>query len=132
MVMRVFPFSPLSSRGLEVGDLIAVPREDGRWGCLQITDLKQSGIGSRTTLVVGVLPWVGECPPTRGEVARLRVADQGLTGIEIFTEGGLEVVATSSVVPHDLPSNYRDLEVGTKHKVWGWKTAIGRVNAIDA
>jgi len=129
--MRNFPFSPRSTRELEVGDLIAVPREDGRWGCLQVTDLKRSGSGSRTTLVVGILPWVGEHPPTSGAVSRLSVVEQALTRIEIFTEGRLEVVATSSLVPHGLPSNYRDFGVGTTHNVLGWKAAIARVSALD-
>ena len=131
MATRSLPFSPRTTSKLEVGDLVAVPRDDGRWGCLQVTDLKRRGTGSRTSLVVGVLPWVGESPPTSKDVAGLRVTAQGLTGIEIFTEGGLEVVATSPVAPHAFPSNFRDFEVGTKHNVWGWKAAIARVTALD-
>lgn len=131
MVMRTFPFSPRSATGLEVGDLIAVPREDGRWGCLQVTDLTRRGTGSRTTLVVGVLPWVGEQPPTSQEVSGVSVTEQALTGIEIFTQGGLEVVDTTSVAPHRLPSPYREYAVGTTHHVWGWRTTIRRAAAIE-
>lgn len=54
------------------------------------------------------------------------VTEQGLTGIKLFTEGGLQVVANSAVVPSGLSSNYRDLDVGTVHHVWGWKTAVRR------
>ena len=52
------------------------------------------------------------------------VTEQALTRIEIFTEGGLQVVANSPIVPTVYASNYRDFEVGTKHRVWGWKAAI--------
>ena len=128
--MRTFPFSPRSATSLEVGDLIAVPREDGRWGCLQVTDLKRHGTGARTTLVVGVLPWVGEQPPTHREVSGLSVTEQALTGIEIFTQGGVEVVATSSVAPQGFPSPYREHAVGTTQHVWGWRTALRRTAAI--
>ena len=128
---RSFPFSPRSTRGLALGDLISVRREDGRWGCLQVTDLESSGPGSQKSLVVGVLPWAGSEPPTPEAVRGLATVEQGLTRIEIFTEGGAEVVANAAVVPHGLPSNFRDFAVGTTHKVWGWRTAIRRVAELD-
>lgn len=57
---RSFPFSPRSTATLEVGDLIAVPREPSGWACLQVADLNRRGPGARTTFVAGVLRWRGE------------------------------------------------------------------------
>jgi hypothetical protein len=129
MPNRTFPFSPRSTAPLEPGDLIAVPGEASVWACLQVVDVKREGPGSRTTFVVGVLPWRGQSPPTREAVAGLAATQQGLVPIELFTKGGLQVVDQSEVISTDLPSNFRDMQVGTVHKVWGWQTAIRRALA---
>ena len=113
---RTFPFSPRSTVVLEVGDLIAVPCEPG-WACLQVTDLKGRGPGARTVFVAGVLPWRGDEPPTCDEVKGLRATEQGLVPIEVFTQGGLQVVDQAVVVHAGLASNFRDFGVGTVHKV---------------
>ncbi|WP_165553660.1 hypothetical protein [Kribbella capetownensis] len=49
--------------------------------------------------------------------------------IELFTDGGLKVVDHAEVVSTGLPSNFRDMQVGTVHNVWGWKAAIKRAQA---
>jgi hypothetical protein len=95
MTKRQFPFSPRTSGQLEQGDIIAVPCGGGRWACLQVVELKREGVGSRSTLMVGPLPWSGAAPPTDRDVEGLPVTEQGLTRIELFTEGGLQVVANS-------------------------------------
>jgi hypothetical protein len=94
-------------------------------------DVKRVGPGSRTTFVAGVLPWRGPSPPTSQAVAGLAATQQGLVPVELFTKGGLRVVDQSEVISTDLPSNFRDMEVGTVHKVWGWQTAIRRALADD-
>jgi hypothetical protein len=68
---RSFPFSPRSTRQLELGDLIAVPCEPSGSGCLQVVDLRRRGPGSLTTFVAGVLPWRGDHPPTGPDVVDL-------------------------------------------------------------
>lgn len=82
--------------------------------------------------MVGNLPWGGAESPTERDVMGLEVTEQALTRIELFTEGGLQVVANSPLVPTVYASNYRDLEVGTKHRVWGWKAAIRKATAAAA
>jgi hypothetical protein len=126
MTGRSFPFSPRSTQALERGDLIAVPREPSGWACLQVVDLIRSGPGARSTFVAGVLPWQGDEPPTQQAVSGLAACDQGLVHVQIFTEGGLEVVAAGHVVATDAPSNLRGFGMGSRHKVWGWQTAIRR------
>lgn len=122
---RQLPLSPKTCTELQVGDLIPVHLSSGEWGCLQVTDLKRTGPGSLKSLVVGVLPWRGARRPTAADVEGLAVVVQALTGIEIFTEGGLEVTGQSEdLAPSGPSSNFRDLGVGAKHHVWGWKTAV--------
>ena len=129
MPNRSFPLSPRSTASLELGDLIAVPCEPSGWACLQVVDLKREGAGARTSFVAGVLPWRGSAPPTGRDVAGLAAVEQGLVRIELFTDGGLQVVDRGEVVSTGLPSNLRDMRVGAVHKVWGWKTAIRRAQA---
>ncbi|GAA2872958.1 hypothetical protein GCM10010523_36330 [Paenarthrobacter ilicis] len=62
----------------------------------------------------------------------LAVTEQALTRIELFTEGNLQVVANSPLMPTVHASNYRDFEVGTKHLVWGWKVAVRKAAAAAA
>ncbi len=129
MTSRVFPFSPRSTKSLEIGDLIAVPCEPSGWTCLQVVDLHRAGVGARTAFVAGVLPWRGHTPPTRGDVAGLGATAHGLVRVELFTDGGLQVVDHAEVVGTGLPSNFRDMQVGTVHNVWGWRAAIALAQA---
>ena len=72
--------------------------------------------------MVGVLPWSGPEPPTRKDIAGLKVVKHGLTRIEIVTEGGLRVTDHSPLVPHGLHSRH-DHERYATTSVWGWRTA---------
>lgn len=126
VVDRTLPFAPKSTGSLLRGDLIAVPREPSGWACLQVIDVRRSGAGARTTFVAGVLPWRGEEPPTRQAVSGLAVSEHALVPIEIFSEGHLQVVDEGAALATGLPSNFEDLDVGTRHRVWGWRTAIER------
>lgn len=132
MSSRSFPLSPRSTQPLEAGDLIAVPCEPSGWACLQVIELQRTGAGSRTTFVAGVLPWHGAEPPTQHSVSGLHAVEQGLTPIEVFTEGGLQVVDAGQVVSTDLSSNFQDFSVGAQHKVWGWRTAIRKAQSASS
>jgi hypothetical protein len=124
-----FPCVASHNQGFEIGDLLAIPGEDGQWGCLQVTDLKRHGVGALTTLVVGVLDWHGSEEPTAESVLGSSVIEQGLTGIEIVTAGGYQITGTCAVGPNPWPSNFEDFGVGTTHNTWGWRTAARKAGA---
>ena len=128
MHAREFPFSPRSSLRLEIGDLIAVPGTEGRWAVLQVSALRRSGPGARSTLGVGVLPWSGEEPPRPEDIAGLDFTEHGMTAIEIFADGGAEVVGCAPLAG-GVQSDMLDHYVGARHKVWGWRTAMRRALA---
>src|SRR3954447_25053767 len=96
MTGRSLPISPRSTQSLELGDLIAVPCEPSGWACLQVVDLARSGPGMKSSFVVGVLPWRGDEPPTHLAVAGLAASEQGLVHVNLFTQGGLEVVGAGT------------------------------------
>ena len=121
---RTFPHSPRSTATVELGDLIPTELSDGDWGCLQVTDLKRTGPSSRSSLVVGVLPWVGKAHPRAADVEGLAVIQQGLVGIDLFTKGSAVITANAALVDSDLTSPMRDFDVGTISQVWGYMTAL--------
>lgn len=124
---RTFPYSPRSTATLRIGDLVAIP-DGGRWAVIQVAFLQASGPGARTTFGAGILPWGGPDLPTAADVAGLGFIERGLTGIELFTQGGMEVVATAPLCGGSQ-SNLDDFSVGTMHSVWGWRTAVRRALA---
>jgi hypothetical protein len=129
MTDRAFPLSPRSTRDLEVGDCWAIQLADGTFGVCQVTDLRRSGQGARTTLVAGVIDWSGSATPTVGDLAGRPVLAQGLVRIEVFTVGGAVLLGN---VPLNgdgriLASPFRDFEVGTVTQTWGWKVLPRRV-----
>jgi hypothetical protein len=87
-----------------------------------VTDLQQTGVGSRTTFIAGLVDWVGAAPPTAADASGGRIFAQGLSRIEAITRTGANVLG-SVPLPKGLgvAPNYRDSRVGTVHTVWGWK-----------
>ncbi|GAA1491969.1 hypothetical protein GCM10009627_03150 [Curtobacterium herbarum] len=78
----------------------------------------------RTPLIVALLPWQGDGPPTADAVRGLPPIDRALTRIEVFTEGGLQVVDT--VEPADAGQEQwtGPSYVGKSTLVWGWMATI--------
>jgi hypothetical protein len=127
MSQRVFPLSPKSTKALEVGDLIAVPCESSGWACIQVRDLRAAGVGSRSCFIAGVLSWRGDDRPTPQDVAGLVAVEQGLARVELFTEGGLEVVANAPVTalsPSASGNTFSGSHPGLKYRVWGWMALV--------
>src|SRR2546428_4812632 len=93
---RTYPLSPRSSRDLRIGDYWTVPLSDGTFGCLLVTDLKQSGPGSLKTLVAGGGDWRDATPPSESHLVRRRGLEQGLTPIEAFTQVGSRVIGNTA------------------------------------
>lgn len=127
---RTFPFAPRSAARLSVGDLLAVPNEDGTWAVLQVSALR-TGPGSRSAFGVGVLPWRGASPPTAAAIEGMEFLEHALTRIEIFSDGGVEVVGTAPLAA-GVQSNLLEISVGTVHEVWGWATALERARSAGS
>lgn len=129
---RSFPLLPRSTSQLEAGDIISVPREPTGWACLVVVEVRRRGPGARTTFIVGVVDWFGESPPREQDITGLPAVAQGLTRIEMFTEGGLAVVGNVGPVATQFDSNYREYQVGAAHRVWGWRAAIWQAQTQGA
>lgn len=127
--MRVFPLAPRSVADLEIGDYWIVSLPSGGFGALQVRDLQRTGRGAKTAFVAGVVDWRGHEPPEPEELAGRRVLAQGLTRIEVFTQGGATIVgnAPGTVPAAALTSAFRSFAAGTVTHTWGWKALANRV-----
>lgn len=121
MRTRSFPFSPHSATELEAGDLIPVQALTGEWACLQVVELRPR---ARTSFVVGALSWRGHEQPTPEVVQRLAPFERALARIEIFTEGGLQVIG--NVAQHEIGQErwLGPSYIGKSQLVQGWKATI--------
>jgi hypothetical protein len=118
---RQLPFTPTSATSLVVGDLVGVPAAGGRWGCLQVTDLKP---GKRSILWMGVLDWSGDDAPDGQTTAGCPILDNRMTRIEVFTQGELLVHDNRPVIENGHPSNRGVYDIGTVHTASGWRATI--------
>ena len=118
---RVLPCTPRSATALRIGDLIGVQGTTARWACLQVVELMPR---KRTSFIVALLPWQGDGPPMADAVRGLPPIERASTRIEVFTEGGLQVVDT--VEPADAGQEQwtGPSYVGKTTRVWGWTATI--------
>jgi hypothetical protein len=130
--MRAFPFSPRSVADFEIGDYWCVPLPRGGLGVLQVRHLQRKGPGARTAFVAGVVEWRGDESPAPLDLHGRRVLAHGLTRVEVFTEGGAEIVgnAPGTVPVGGLTSAFRDFAVGTGTQNWGWKVLSNRIEGV--
>lgn len=121
MPARDYPFVPRSATQLREGEIIPVEASDGLWACLQVVELKPR---ARTDLVIAILPWRGDRQPTAEEVSGLEPSARALTGIEIFTEGGLAVHGWAPLNDTHQEQFFGPSYVGKSTTVWGWQACI--------
>ncbi len=98
---RTFPFTPRSARELRIGDIISVPVGEA-WGCLQVADVLESvQVRGRISSRLSSHMTAGE--PYGRDGSGTPILQQGLTRVEMFTEGRLEVVGNCAVTPNAYP-----------------------------
>lgn len=116
-----YPLAPSSATALTVGDIIPVQGGTGGWACLQALELLPR---KRVQFIVGLLDWRGDHPPAPDDVVAAAPLRRALTGIELFTVGGL--IVTGNATPADAgQERWQDPGyIGKRTLVWGWKAAI--------
>lgn len=122
-----YPFKPKSNRHLAPGQFWAVPLEDGRFACGRVMAVPAFGPKDRTGVVVGLLDWVGDDPPTARAIAGAPVLTQALSRFEAIANTGGEVLGSRPLADdHLTPMDPNDHRVGTSQQVWGWRTIVNR------
>jgi hypothetical protein len=120
-----YPFTPTSNHFLRPGQFWAIPLSDGRYGAGRVTAVPAFGPTDRTGVVVALLDWSGDEPPTSDALAGRAALIQAKSRFETISNTGGAVLGLR---PLDLdgivPMDPLDFRVGTTQKVWGWKTIV--------
>ena len=116
-----YPFTPKSNRYLRPGQFWAIPLSDGRFACGRVMAVPAFGPTDRTGVVVGLMDWVGEKPPTSDDLAGRSVLVQAKTSFEAISRTGGEILGLRPLELDGLVAvDPMDMRVGAKHTVWGW------------
>ncbi|UWX96891.1 hypothetical protein N2K95_14840 [Arthrobacter zhaoxinii] len=78
----------------------------------------------RKHFIVALLPWRGGSTPGTSDVAGLVPLERALSGIQIFTEGHLQVIGNAEPNDEGQERFYGPGYVGKVTSVWGWKATI--------
>jgi hypothetical protein len=117
---RHFPVGPQRTSELEIGDLWTVKLPSGGYGCMQVTDVRRQGPGSRTSFIAGPLDWFGESPPLLSDVAGRRVLEIGLVRMEAFDQPCAAIFGNAEPVGAEgFDSTFDDGYVGAVTRVYG-------------
>lgn len=123
-VEPTYPFVPRSNRLLRPGQFWAIPLSDGRFAAGRVMAVPAFGVGDRTGVVVGLVDWVGDGPPTEADIAGRPVLVQAKARFEAITMTGGEVLGLRPLEVDNLvamdPHAFHGGAV--HHKMWGGRT----------
>jgi hypothetical protein len=94
-----YPFVPRSNRRLTAGQYWALPRSDGRFACGRVMAVPAFGPTDRIGVVIGLMDWLGETPPTAEQLAGRPVLEQAKSRFEAIANTGYQVLG---IRPLDL------------------------------
>jgi hypothetical protein len=118
-----YPLVPMSNRQLRPGQFWAIPLSDGRFSAGRVMAVPAFGPGDRTGVVVGLMDWVGDGPPTSEDLAGRPVLVQAKARCEAITMTGGAVLG---IRPLDLDGlvalDARRPQPGGLQRVWAGRT----------
>jgi hypothetical protein len=119
-----YPLVPRSNRQLRPGQYWAIPLSDGRFAAGRVMAVPAFGPRDRTGVVVGLMDWVGDRPPTSEDLAGRPVLVQAKARFEAITMTGGSVLGLRPLEADGLVAmDAHGLHVvGPVHKVWGGRT----------
>jgi len=121
----VVPFVPKSNAKLEPGHFWSIPLSDRRFACGRVLAIDRAATyGSRSSMIAGLLDWVGDAPPTGDAIAgrpllesgHLHVRSIGETGGTVLGHRPLEL---DGIIPPPRVPAY-----------WGYKFPAMRAEAV--
>lgn len=118
-----YPLVPKSNRLLRPGQFWAIPLSDGRFAAGRVMAVPAFGPGDHTGVVVGLVDWVGDAPPTSEDLAgrpllvqaKARFEAISMTGGAVLGLRPLELDGLVALDPHMFTA-------GAAHRVWAGRT----------
>lgn len=118
-----YPFVPRSNRHLRPGQYWSIPLSDGRFAAGRVMAVPAFGPRDRTGLVVGLMDWVGDVPPSTEDLAGLPVLVQAKARFEAITMTGGTVLGLRPLELDGLvAADPHVFNIGAAHRVWGGRT----------
>lgn len=93
-----YPFTPKSNRWLTPGQFWAVSLPSGRFACGRVL-LVPAQFGARTSLVAGLMDWLGPDPPRAINLVGRGLLDVGSAHIKTITSTGGAILGTAPLPP---------------------------------
>jgi hypothetical protein len=120
-----YPFTPKSNRYLQAGQFWALPFKDGRFACGRVLLVPAFGPTDRIGIVVGLLDWVGDAPPTSVSISGRPVLEEAKRRFEAIANTGGEVLGHRALEDDGIvPEHSNELGIGVPERVWGWRTIL--------
>jgi hypothetical protein len=120
-----YPFVPKSNRKLHPGQFWSIPLSGGRFAAGRVMLAPAFGATDRVGVVVGLMDWVGDAPPTEQDIADRPVVIQAVSRYDTITKTGGEVLGLRPLSVDGLePINPGATNVGSSHRVWGALTIL--------
>lgn len=115
-----YPFVPRSNRFLAAGQYWAVPLPNERFACGRVMSVPAFGPHDRVGVVVGLMDWVGDAPPTYDAIGGHKVLEQAKSRFEAISMTGGQVLGIRPLQLDGLiPALFDEDHVGAVHRVWG-------------
>jgi hypothetical protein len=122
-VSATYPFEPVSNRYLAPGQYWAIPLADGRFACGRVLAVPAYET-SRVLAVIGLMDWVGNRPPTEGDLAGSSIVKFGLAHVKAITQNGGAILGLRPLALDGIEAPKLvdiDAEImGTRLPSWGF------------
>lgn len=118
------PFAPRSNTYLLPGDFWAIPLSDGRFAAGRVLTRQAFGPTDRVGVIVGLLDWAADEPPSQDAIAGARVAAWSLTGFEAISMTSGQILGNRPLELDGIEPPVLTYQVGERTSVWGWRTIV--------
>jgi hypothetical protein len=116
-----YPFVPKSNRRLRPGQFFSIPLSTGRYAAGRVMVVRNLPTEHVIVVVIGLMDWSGDEPPTHEDLAGRAVMEQAISGFQAIANNGGAILGErplelDGLVP--MPTG----GVGVSISVWGWRT----------
>jgi hypothetical protein len=124
-----YPFEPRSNAYLQPGQFWAIPLSDGRFAAGRVMAVPAFGPKDRTGVVIALMDWSGDQPPTSDDLAGHDALIQAKSRFDAISRTGGEILGIRPLGLDRIEAiDPMESGVGTKHLVWGALTIAKHAN----
>jgi hypothetical protein len=99
---------------------------DGRYAAGRVLAVPAFGPSDRRGMVVALLDWTGDQPPTAEQITGRPVLATAKTRVEAIRNTGRQILGNRPLESDGIVPPVESFQVGEKSNVWGWRTIVNR------